>query len=232
MAADIGEIVWYTKDSAPPLTVSKPSLFASGQILLAVIAEHSGNISDFNTGPTGWTKQGTYDSSATQGCVWSHVFDGTEPATWDFNFGSVADTCLALVRIIGGNVTAPVISVASSTFTSIASSTSAPTITPSSSDDLLLCFLANICNGTVLSEVDPAGMLDLGQAQIAGNFMALAGAYESLTASGATGVRTFTSITPTGVAGATFSITVLSGPPGEPGSTSPTAKQLQWYPTR
>jgi hypothetical protein len=208
--ADVAETVWYNADSAQPLTVNKPSLFGSGQLLIAVITQHvaSGSLADL-TGPSGWTQQGSYDATGSEGKVWSHIYDGTEPATWNFGYNTTADVCLGLFRVVGVDTT-PVIVVASTAINSGTSPEDSPTVTPTGPDDLLICLLAEFCNGTVLTETDPASMTDLGQTQVAGNFMALAAAKQQLASGSPTGVRTWTSITPIGFPGGTFSIAIKS----------------------
>jgi len=207
MAATIAETVWYNEDSAQPLTVAKPAAFADGQLLIAVIVQHTGSLADL-TGPSGWTFEGSHTATACHAKVWSHIYDPGDPSTWDFGYFSTADVVLGLFRIVG-NDPSPAIEVVGSGTNSLTSSFDSPTVTPPAGPgDLLICTLANLCNGTALSETDPAGMTDQGQTQVAGNFMALAAATENLLSATPTGVRTWTSITPTSLAGGTFSVAV------------------------
>jgi len=212
VSADVAEVVQYNEDSASPLTVTKPAAFASGEILVAVIGQHGGVVGDLTT-PSGWTQQGSVStgtgSTDCQGKVFSHPFAGGDPATWDFPYFSGSDVTLQLFRITGADTT-PTIVVTSTAIASIAGSNNSPTVTPSGADDLLICNLLVTAQGVVLAETDPSGMTDRGQTQVAGNFMAQAGASELLASGSATGVRTWTSVTPTGNAGGTFSIAIKS----------------------
>lgn len=210
MAADVVETVWYSEDSASPITVTKPASFAAGQILIAVVVQHNNPSaqSDLTT-PSGWTLQGTLDGTTSDGKVFSYVFTGSDPATWDFPYRATADTCLGLFRITGADTT-PTIVVTSTATETVATPMDSPTVTPTGSNDLLICLLANNGNGTVFTATDPSGMTDLGQVGVAGNFMALGAAKELLASSSATGVRTWTSIGPTGQTGGTLSIAVKS----------------------
>ena len=49
--AKIEDVIWYAEDSVSPLTVAKPAAFASGEILVAVIMQHTGtsNLADLTT---------------------------------------------------------------------------------------------------------------------------------------------------------------------------------------
>lgn len=216
MAADVVETVWYQEDSASPIVVSKPASFASGQILVAVIVQHNNPSAQTDlTTPVGWTFQGALDGTLSDGKVFSYVFTGSDPATWNFPYRATADVTLGLFRITGADTT-PTIVVTSTPTGTVATPMDSPSVTPTGADDLLICVLANHGNGAAFSETDPAGMTDLGQVQVAGNFFATAAAKEQLASSSPTGVRTWTSISPTGQTGGTLSIAVKSAGGGAP----------------
>jgi hypothetical protein len=214
--ADVAEVVFYQEDAASPFTVLKPAAFAAGQLLVAVVVQTDGTLAGLTAPSTGgdvWTQQGSYSEVGTGNSsfakVWSHPWSGSESASWAFGYTSTVDACLTLLRIIRADTT-PVIGVASNTFDASAASMDSPTITPPGANDLLLCTLGVFGNATALVETDPAGMANLGQVQVAGNFMALAVASQQLTSGAATGVRSWTGVTPTGQTAGTFSITVKS----------------------
>lgn len=214
-SAYIAEIIWYNEDSASPLTVSKPASFATGQILVAIIHQHALTDTTLTT-PSGWTQQGSsLNGTNSQGKVFSIPFSGGLPATWDFPYSTSADVCLALFRIVNADTT-PVINVASTNTTSLTSSYDSPTITPSGSTDLLLVTIGDICNNATFSVTEPTGTVDQGQTQASSTFMALAAASQQLRSASATGVRTWTSVSPTGADGGTFSVTVKSVAAGGP----------------
>lgn len=212
MSADVASIDWYAEDSVPPLTVSKPAGFASTQVLLVAISSHGGALSDLTT-PSGWTQQGTWStgtgSTEIQGKLFSYVFTGSDPSTWDFGYNGGADIAACCIRTTGADTT-PVVVVASTNFASSTASMNSPSVNPSGSTDLLLALLANVCGGTALVETDPSGMTDRSQGQVSGNFMAMAAASQQLASSSATGTRTWTSASPTGTVAATVSIAVKS----------------------
>lgn len=222
MAADVAETVWYGEDSASPITVSKPASFASGQILVAVVIQHNNPSSQADlTTPVGWTLQGALDGTTSDGKVFSYVFTGSDPATWNFPYRASADVTLGLFRLTGADTT-PVIVVTSTPTETVATPMDSPTVTPSGSNDLLICVVALEGNGAAFSETDPSGMTDLGQVQVAGNSFAMAATKELLASSSATGVRTWTGLSPTGTTGGTLSIAIKSGgaapvsPPPQP----------------
>lgn len=213
MSATLAEVVWYNEDSASPLTVSKPAGFATGDVLVAVIHQHgpTGHVTDL-TAPTGWTQvTGDLAGTNSQGRVFYRVFTGSEPSTWDFPYYTNADTCLALFRITGADTT-PTISLTTANSTSVGASFDSPTITPAAVDDLLICTIGDIADGNTFSATVPAGMTVTSPAstQIGGGFMALAAATQQLASASATGAKTWTSVSPAGHDGGTFSVVVKS----------------------
>jgi hypothetical protein len=210
MAADVAEVVFYNEDAATPVTVSKPAGFGAGQALIFVIGCDGGVLSAL-TAAAGWTQEENPVDIAIQKCkVWTHVFDGTEPATWDFGYDSGSDIAAALIRVTGADVTTPAFVVVANTITSNGASFDSSSVTPTGSDDLLITCLTLAGGGSALSETDPSGMTDLGQTQFGSAFQALAVAKELLASSAPTGVRTWTSISPTGKSAGAFTIAVKS----------------------
>jgi hypothetical protein len=219
-AAQVAEVVLQNEDSASPFTVTKPASFAAGQVLVVVVVQVNGTLAALTAPSTGndiWALEGSYDEqgtgSTTQSKVWAHPYNGGEAASWNFGYSAAIDACLALFRITDADTT-PVIDVTSNTFNSSASSMDSPTITPAGTNDLLICTLGLFGNNNALVETDPSGMTDRGQTQFSNLFMALAAASEQLTSGSATGVRTWTSVTPTGQSAGTFSIAVKSSGAG------------------
>src|SRR5882672_1793842 len=209
MAANVAEVVFYTEDSASPLTVNKPAAFASGELLLFFIGQDATSALADLTGPAGWTDQGNYNATSTQGRVWSHVFAGGDPSTWDFGYNAGADVAGVLVRITGADTTPTIVVTTSAA--GIASGTgTSPSVTPTGTDDLYVTTMHVQSNGTALVETDPSGTTEGGQAQVAGNFMAVALAYQQLASGSATGTKSWTSITPANVSAGFFSVAVKS----------------------
>jgi hypothetical protein len=209
--ADVAEIIWYNEDSSAPMTVSKPASFGPGQILIAVQIAHGGTLADL-TAPSGagnWTQKDSDSVSSLVYKTWSHAYDGSEPSTWDFGYNGGADVCLGLVRITGADMT-PTLVINSTGFGETTSSMDSGSVTPTDYIDLLLSFLAFWGNGTALTETDPPGMADLGQTQVAGNFMSLTAVKENLVSSVPTGVRTWTNVPTVATPGFTVTIAVDS----------------------
>lgn len=214
MSATVAETVWYQEDSASPLTVSKPAGFGIGQMLVVVIVQHNNPSAQTDlTTPSGWTFQGALDGTQVDGKVFSYVYTGTDPATWDFPYKSTADVVAGLFRITGADVTTPTL-VVSTTPASVSSPMDSPSVTPTGTDDLLLALISDICNGTILAATFPSGMTDLGLGEVAGHFMSSRAAYQQLASGSATGVRTWTSVSPTGIEGGTWTVAVKSATAG------------------
>lgn len=216
MAPEVAEVVWYSEDSASPLTVSKPAAFTSGDLLIAVIWQHNNpsNQSELTTSAD-WTLEGNCDGTISDAKVFSHVYDPSDPSTWSFAYRATADVCLGLLRITGADQ-APVIAITSTPTASTTSSMSSPSVNPGGEDDLLITLLGAHGNGSAIVVTDPSGMTDLSQVQVANQFMGLAAAHEALVSSAPSGVRTWTSLSPTGQTGGTISIAVKSPASSDP----------------
>jgi hypothetical protein len=211
----IGSPDWYNEDSASPLTVNRPVGTATGDLLVAIIVQHAptGHLTDL-TAPDGtWTEQGNYAGTNSQGKVFTHVAAGGDPSTWDFPYYVNADTCLGMFRVQGADTT-PVVVVTSTNTTSLTSSYDSPTVTPTGSDDLLICTISDISNGVTFTTTIPASMTTRNKTQIAGGFMAEAGASQQLLSSSPTGAKTWTSVTPASVDGGSFSVAIKSAAAG------------------
>lgn len=210
--ADIAEVIYYTGDSTPPLTVLKPANFMPGEILVLVIAHDAiaGGLIDL-TGPSGWIDEGNYNNvlGGTAGKVWSHVYDSGDPSSWDFGYNNVSSMAAGLVRITGGDTT-PTITVTSASGSDVSGVVDSPSVTPTGINDLLVCALGDICQGNAFSQTDPSGMDNRGQAQLLDLYMAVALASKQLTDGNATGAKTWTAISPQNKPGGTLSIAIKS----------------------
>lgn len=212
MATDLAEpVVWYHEDSAQPMAISKPAAFTAGELLVVVIAHDASSNLAALTAPGGWTDEGNYSTTGSQGRVWSHVYDGGEGASWNFGYDSGSTVVAGLCRVADADPT-PQIAVVSRAFNSNSSSEDSPSVNPFYDADLLLSFLSNSGGASAFSSTHPSGMTDLGQVQEANLYMGLAAAKEQLPNSSATGVRTWTSISPTAKQGGAFSIAIASLP--------------------
>jgi len=210
MAADVAETVNYQEDSASPLTVSKPAAFASGQVLVFVISQDGGLLSAL-TAPSGWTAitGGNVDISSQRDQSFYHVFNGSEPSTWDFPYDGGSSVAGLLFRITGADTT-PTLVCATGNSNANGATMDSPTVTPSGSNDLLICTYSNFGGGTALAYTVPSGMTNLGSSQVTGNHQCIAGAKQQLVSGSATGAKTWSSLTPTGGPAGTFSIAVKS----------------------
>lgn len=220
MAAAVASVTWYAEDSASPCTVAKPGAAAAGDLLVAVFIQHNNPSAQSDlTQPSGWSTPGILDGVLVDGKVFAHVVAGGDPATWDFPYKSTADVALGLWHITGADTT-PTIVVSTTPTTTVTSPMDSPSVTPTAADDLLICCISDICNGAQLVVTIPSGMTDRGLGEVTGHFMSTYGASQQLASAAATGVRTWTSVSPTGITGGTWTIAVKSAASGASGSAS------------
>lgn len=211
--ADVAEAVFYEQDGSSPVTVFKPAAFGPGELLIVVAAMDGGVIGDL-TAPAGWTVDPDVldiNPPPQEGKVWHHWYSAADPSTWSFGHDPSGSLALVLLRISGAHVAAPAIVVpAPGTTASNGVTMDSPSVTPTDMYDLLISAVVNFGGGSAFSASAPSGMTGLGSIQGTGHGEALAAAKEQLSSSAPTGVRTWTSISPTGQAGGTFSIAVKS----------------------
>lgn len=209
MSADVAEYVGYNEDSASPLTVSKPASFATGQLLVFVITQDGGALTSL-TAPTGWTAlSAVVDISSQRVKAFYHVFDSGDPASWNFPYDGGSSIAGALFRITGADTT-PTIVAATNSSNSNTATMDSPSVTPTGTDDVLLCTYSNQGGAHTLVYTVPSGMTNLGSSQVAGGFNCMAAAKVQLASGSATGVKTWSGLSPTGGAAGTFSIAVKS----------------------
>jgi hypothetical protein len=210
MSADVAEAIWYVQDGSSPITVLKPAAFADGQMLMAIVCMDGGVISALTADP-GWTEEtNNINISGQDGKVFWRVYAGGEPSSWAFAHDPTGGAALVLLRITQVYLTPTVVTVpAPTTSGSNGSTMDSPTVTPPGTNDLLIATFS-MFGGGLLSLTQPSGMTSRSQIQAPGNFQALAAASEQLFVPGATGVRTWTSISPTGKQSGAFSVAVKS----------------------
>lgn len=210
--ADVAEVIYYTEDSASPMTIVKPAAFAPSELLVFIIAHEAtaGGLISLTAGP-GWTDKGNYNDiiGGSAGRVWSHPYDPADPSTWDFGYDAGAAVAGALLRITGADLT-PTIIVTSNVGAQVSGTADSPTLTPTGINDLLLCALASTSGGSAFSETDPSGMTNRGQTQLLDLYMAIAVASQQLVTGNATGAKTWTAVSPGTSSGGTLSIAIKS----------------------
>lgn len=145
-------------------TVNVPAGTVNGELLIAV------NASDWDTlanegVPAGFTALTT--SSYDGGTNAVHIALGyriasSEPASYTFAGGGGADSAGALLRITGHDSTPTIAQVAAGALTAGSGAVSAPTITPNTATDLLLCFACTdgANGGGALTWTPPSGMTE------------------------------------------------------------------------
>jgi hypothetical protein len=223
VSADVAETIWYVQDNGTsPITVLKPAAFADGQMLAVIICMDGGNINQL-TADAGWTEEAdTINISGQDGKVFWRVYAGGEPSSWSFAHDATGGAALALLRITEVLLDPPVVVVpAPTTSASNGSTMNSPSVTPTGTNDLLISTFSTFGGGTTLSLTHPSGMTSQGQIQAAGGRQGLAAASEKLYTPSATGVRTWTSITPTGQPSGAVTIAIASAEAAGAGRRTP-----------
>jgi hypothetical protein len=223
VSADVAETIWYVQDNGTsPITVSRPAAFADGQMLVAIVCMDGGVIGDL-TAAAGWTEEtNNINISGQDGKIWWRVWAGGEPASWGFGHDPTGGAALALLRITEVLLDPPVVVVpAATTSSSNGSTMNSPSVTPSGNSDLLISTFSTFGGGTTLSLSHPSAMTSRGQIQAAGGRQGLAVASEQLSTPSATGVRTWTSITPTGQPSGALTIAIASAEAAGAGRRTP-----------
>lgn len=160
-----------------------------GDVLVAIHCEDFVTLADM-TAPTGtagtWTEQASVDlgDNNTHMKIWTRSVSsgGAQTVTVASHSG---DEVLLHVYVLSGVNTIPDGTPASGTGTVTTNSMVAPSVSPTGSDDLLICAWAS--GGSDLTAVTaPAGMTGTGPTT---DFVTLYSAYQALAASGATGTR-------------------------------------------
>lgn len=175
------------------LDAPKPAGTVSGDVLYA--HQFADSSTDGQMTATGWTQVGATASNAgVLMKLWRKVAGGSEPSTYTFNCGSGADTLVIIRCVMGADTTTPEDG-ASATATGSSASQSAPAVSPSQADSLLLCAVASSrASGGISSYTPPSGMTEEGDVQCSvpfGGFLFGSGASLQLSASGSTGTKTF-----------------------------------------
>lgn len=167
----------------------------AGDVLLAIHVEDFLTLADM-TAPTGtagtWTEQTSVDlgTNNTHMKIWSRTVSsgGAQTVTVASHSG---DEVLLHVYVLAG-VNTVNDGTASGSGTVTTNSMVAPSVSPTGSDDLLICAWAS--GGSDLTAVTaPAGMTGTGPTT---DFVTLYSAYQALAASGATGTRATSSTLP------------------------------------
>lgn len=179
-------------------TITKPTGTVSGDLLVAVVVryEDSGNVGVSFSAPTGWTEQATAVAAFYRVKVVYKVAGGSEPANYTWTYGSSGDSygaCGAISRITGADTSN--IFDGGPTYQSSTSTTASevcPSVSPATSDGLLLLswiFQENFSDVTLTM---PGGVTGYGNYPDAAGLFDQRNGYKALSASGATGTQTAT----------------------------------------
>jgi hypothetical protein len=178
---------------ASELTLGKPAGTSEGDLLIAVIAHQGGSAKNMPA-PAGWTEiPGTnvYQGTNARIHAWYRFAGPTEPDFWLFTLtGGGDDMAGGIMSIVRGRTPVPIDAAAGQANATSTRPVTAPSITTTVADTLLL--FAGACNNPA-TFTPPAGMTEQWDRATSGAFtVALETAVESLGGAQATGTRVAT----------------------------------------
>lgn len=202
------------------ISVSKPTDTADGDVLVAFCFGYAEALADV-TAPAGFTSRDTEsDAASRQGKVFTKVAS-SEGSSYSFGSTTAYDYFAVILVAVQGADTASTDGVdgtpASGIFNNGDDTADAPSISPSGSDSLLLCAaMFNSFSAAARTTTPPSGMTEIADFQRPDQFDMYAAASLALSASGATGTKTFTGSSGAGTSGGwmTFSIAIKSAASG------------------
>jgi hypothetical protein len=127
--------------TASPATVPRPSSVATGDLLVVGLMVEKGS-NEVISPPAGWTLIRRADNGSNIGMATYFKFAGaSEPSSYSFTLSNGSKWSTGIVRIINGNLTDPV--GASAAQTGGSGSATAPGITTTTTNTLILAFYSN-----------------------------------------------------------------------------------------
>lgn len=128
--------------SGTALTINKPALVAPGDLLLAFLTFNS---TPTISPPSGWTQVGTTVTDGFSACrsmCWRRIADGSEGSSFTWTRSTTGDGAGGIARITGFDPTTP-INVSASNSESSGTAPTAPTVTTTVND----CLVLHYCGG-------------------------------------------------------------------------------------
>jgi hypothetical protein len=189
-AVNIGQLVAIKPNAATTLTLNKPSGTVSGDVMLAAITITGGTGVTF-TPPSGWSSVQRHNSTTVIGQeVWYKVAGGSEPASYDWTWTGARAASGVISSYSGVDPTTPV-DVNGGQANASSTTITAPSVTTTGTDDLLVGFFG-VANGGTVTAVSPLTDRTYSAATGASNLTAIRGADEYALNAGSTGTRTAT----------------------------------------
>lgn len=195
MAAPVFSTVAVTQGSLGSMTATKPSGVVSGDLLITALVTQATSTSLSIVTLSGWTlirQSAIGGANDKQHAVYYRIAGGSEPSTWTWtlsNGGATTYWSNAVSRITGIDTTNP-INISGIQANASSASVTAPSITTTVNDCLLL-FTGADTNGRTYTA--PTGMVEKWEDRVNGTFDdSHSGAVETLTTAGATGTRAAT----------------------------------------
>ena len=189
---------------ATSITINPSTGVASGDVIFAYVGTQSASAINVTT-PTGWTLiSGPLMQGGIQSYLFQRISDGTDGASYTFNFsGAVGVGYASQITYRGVNNATPVDGSVTTATQTTGTSLVLPAVSPSGSADLLVAFVADYAGvGTPAA----TGMI------LEGDFMFENVIFDQqLSSSGSTGTRTVAPIANSVSAGFLFAVTPSRG---------------------
>ncbi len=169
------------------LGMAQPAGTLENDLLIAQIGLRSGSPS-ITTVPAGWALAASQSRGDMTQLVYYKIAGAAEPATYTWGFGSSYRLSAVLSAFRGVDTAAPIMAVA--TASGSGSSVTAPSVTTTASDAMLLGYFSTR-NGNA-TFTPPTGMSEFSDwgGSAGPNGVGVAGAYEIIPSAGTTGTRT------------------------------------------
>jgi hypothetical protein len=152
-------------DGTSNFPVAVPAGTTDGELLIGVVASDWNTLANNTLPLASWTALPTSDYDGGTNQVHVGLFyrvASSEPANYTVTIGGGADTVGAILRVTDADSTPVIAEVAPNTFTAGAGATTAPSVVPNGSNDLLLTFHVSdgASGGGTLTWTPPSGMTD------------------------------------------------------------------------
>jgi hypothetical protein len=196
------------------LTVAKPANVAVGDLLIgSFYSQFSGTVT---SAPSGWTLIKTF-ANRSGGLYYLTVPDSTAlaglPSTWSCTVSGSGRLCWDVFRVTGANLTTPIGVTGAEASQNASASFTIPAVSPTNTNDLLIAHAYWNNSSTTQSTYTPDALMTDGEqvkSPTSGNTSGIDIAYQTLSASGTTGTRTF-GMSPTGASNSGVMFTIQAG---------------------
>ena len=172
--------------------ITKPASLATGDVMVAMVAQRGSSFPIVSSAPSGWTLLLTRDNGSSIGiAIYYRLATSSEPGSWTWNFGASDRSAGAISAFRGVDTSAPIAASNSQVNASSASMT-APSVSPAAANSMLVGLYAGQEGGTTTTA--PSGMTEAYDAATGAgaNGVLVASAYAVQAATGSSGTKVAT----------------------------------------